>query len=139
MVELNFLNILSFLLIFFIGLPHGSFDGAIASLGGYKTKIQFIKFLLYYLILFFLVILFWIYFPILSLLIFLLMTIAHFGLCDWTHFKIEHHKFAVSFTYGMTVIFGIIFLMKTNLFKYLNTSQTKIFIIFKIFFMHLTQ
>ena len=117
MIELTTLNIISFVLIFFIGLPHGSFDGAVASLVGFKTKIQFIKFLSYYLILFLFVILFWLYFPITSLIIFLVMTIAHFGLCDWSNFKIEKFKYIISFTYGSTIIFGIIFFNESQAFK----------------------
>ena len=54
--DLTILNIISFFLIFFIGLPHGSFDGAVASLVGFRNRFQFIQFIFYYLILFFLVI-----------------------------------------------------------------------------------
>ena len=118
--ELTLYNIVAFLLIFFIGLPHGSFDGAVASLVGFRNRFQFAQFLLYYILLFILVIFFWIYFPIISLTIFLIMTIFHFGLCDWTNFGITKHKYSVSFTYGMTIIFGIIFLMKINLSRFLN-------------------
>ena len=130
MIELTTLNFVSFVLIFFIGLPHGSFDGAVASLVGFKTKNQFIRFLLYYLILFFFVILFWFYFPITSLLIFLIMTIAHFGLCDWSNFKITKYKYSISFTYGMTVIFGIIFFNEYESFKifeYLTNNNIYVF------------
>ena len=101
LADLTNLNIISFLLIFFIGLPHGSFDGAVASLVGFSNRIQFLKFIFYYLILFFLVILFWLYFPIIALTIFILMTIVHFGLCDWTNFKINKYKYSISFTYGI--------------------------------------
>ncbi len=117
MQDLSILNIISFFLIFFIGLPHGSFDGAVASLVGFKTKFEFLKFIFYYLILFFIVIIFWIYFPIVALLVFLLMTISHFGLCDWSFLKIKNHKFIISFTYGMTVIFGIIYFNESESFK----------------------
>ena len=57
LADLTILNIISFLLIFFIG-PHGSFDGAVASLVGFSNRVQFFQFLFYYLFLFFLVILF---------------------------------------------------------------------------------
>tara|TARA_A100001011_G_scaffold400732_1_gene518079 strand:- start:10191 stop:11006 length:816 start_codon:yes stop_codon:yes gene_type:complete len=135
MIDLTTLNIVSFLLIFFIGLPHGSFDGAVASLVGFKTKNQFIKFLLYYLILFLFVILFWIYFPIVALSIFLLMTIAHFGLCDWSNFKISKYKLSISFTYGMTVIFGIIFFNENQSFKIFEyLTNDKIYYLQKYFF-----
>ena len=133
--DLTILNLISFLLIFFIGLPHGSFDGAIASLVGFNKRIQFLQFLFYYLALFFLVILFWLYFPITGLTIFIIMTIVHFGLCDWTNFKINKYKYSVSFTYGMTIIFGIIFFNENQsflIFEYLTND--KIYLIQKYFF-----
>ena len=133
--DLTILNIISFLLIFFIGLPHGSFDGAIASLVGFSNRIQFLQFIFFYLILFFLVILFWLYFPIIALTIFIIMTIAHFGLCDWTNFKINKYKYSISFTYGMTIIFGIIFFNEDQsflIFEYLTNNN--IYSIQKYFF-----
>ncbi len=135
LADLTILNIISFLLIFFIGLPHGSFDGAVASLVGFSDRIQFLKFIFYYLILFFLVILFWLQFPIVALSIFIIMTIIHFGLCDWTNFKINQHKYSVSLTYGMTIIFGIIFFNENQsilIFEYLTNE--KIYIFQKYFF-----
>ena len=135
MTELTTLNIISFFLIFFIGLPHGSFDGAVASLVGFKTKIKFIQFLTYYLALFFFVILFWFFFPIISLVIFLLMTIAHFGLCDWSNLKIDKYKYSISFTYGMTIIFGIIFFNENESFKIFEyLTNKKIYILQYYFF-----
>ena len=133
--DLTILNIISFLLIFFIGLPHGSFDGAVAVLVGFNKKIQFLKFLFYYIVLFLLVILFWIYFPIVGLTIFIMMTIVHFGLCDWTNFRINKYKYFVSFTYGMTIIFGIIFFNENQsfmIFEYLTND--KIYFFQKYFF-----
>ena len=126
LADLSILNIISFLLIFFIGLPHGSFDGAVASLVGFRNRIQFLLFIFYYLVLFFLVILFWLHFPIISLIIFIIMTIIHFGLCDWTNYKINKHKYSVSFTYGMTIIFGIIFFNENQsflMFEYLTNDN----------------
>ena len=126
MIELSTNNIISFFLIFFIGLPHGSFDGAIASLVGFKTKTEFAKFVIYYLLLFSFVILFWFYFPIIALLIFIIMTIAHFGLCDWSNYNIKKYKYSVSFVYGMTVIFGIIFFneeQSLKIFQYLTNDK----------------
>ncbi len=133
--DLTILNIISFLLIFFIGLPHGSFDGAVASLVGFNNRIQFLQFLFYYLALFFIVIIFWLYFPILALFIFIMMTIAHFGLCDWTNFRINKYKYSVSFTYGMTIIFGIIFFNENQsflIFEYLTNN--KIYLLQKYFY-----
>ena len=130
MAEITTLNLISFFLIFFIGLPHGSFDGAIASLVGFKTRLGFIKFLIYYLLLFLSVICFWIYFPIIALIIFLSMTIFHFGLCDWAFYKINNNKFIISFTHGMVVIFGIIFFNEEESFKifeYLTNNKINLF------------
>ncbi|MDC3089597.1 Brp/Blh family beta-carotene 15,15'-dioxygenase [bacterium] len=124
--DLTILNIISFLLIFFIGLPHGSFDGAIASLVGFSNRIKFLQFIFYYLFLFFVVILFWLYFPIIALIIFITMTITHFGICDWTNFKLNKYKYSVSLTYGMTVIFGIIFFNENQsflIFEYLTNDN----------------
>ena len=133
--DLTILNIISFFLIFFIGLPHGSFDGAVAVLVGFNKRIQFIQFLFYYIALFLLVILFWLYFPIFALTIFIIMTIIHFGLCDWTNFGINKYKYSVSFTYGMTIIFGIIYFNENQsflIFEYLTND--KIYLIQKYFF-----
>ena len=130
MPELTTLNIVSFLLIFFIGLPHGSFDGAVASLVGFKTKMQFINFLIYYVALSLFVIFFWLYFPIISLLVFLFMTIIHFGLCDWSNLETSKYKFSVASTYGMTIIFGIIFFNETQsfiIFEYLTNNKIYFF------------
>ncbi len=134
MVELTTYNIISFLLIFFIGLPHGSFDGAIASLVGYRSKAQFSKFLFFYLLLSFFVIIFWIFFPIISLFIFLIMTVIHFGLCDWSNFKISQHKYPITLTYGMTVIFGIIFFNESQSFKIFEYLTNDKIYYFKPFF-----
>ncbi len=126
MSDLTTLNIISFFLIFFIGLPHGSFDGAVAALVGFKTRYEFVKFLTYYLVLFFCVIVFWLNFPIFSLIIFLIMTIAHFGLCDWSFYRIDHSKIPVSLTHGMTVIFGIIYFNEDKsflIFQYLTNNS----------------
>ncbi len=135
LADLTTSNIISFLLIFFIGLPHGSFDGAVASLIGFRNRIQFLQFIFYYLVLFFLVIIFWLYFPIIALTIFIIMTITHFGLCDWANYKINQYKYSVSFTYGMTIIFGIIFFNENQsflIFEYLTNDR--IYLIQKFFF-----
>ena len=126
LADLTILNIISFLLIFFIGIPHGSFDGAVASLVGFKNRFQFLQFLFYYILLFFLVIMFWFFFPITSLIIFISLTIAHFGLCDWSNFEINKYKYSISFTYGMTIIFGIIFFNENQsllIFEYLTNEN----------------
>ena len=66
----------------FIGLPHGSLDGAIASYLGYRNFYQFSKFLLFYTLASAVVIFLWNLFPVLSLTVFLVISIFHFGSCD---------------------------------------------------------
>ena len=130
MIDLTYLNIISFFLIFFIGLPHGSFDGAVASLIGFKTKYQFTKFVIYYLILFCFVVIFWVNFPIVSLIIFLLMTIVHFGLCDWSFYNVNKNKIPITLAHGMSVIFGIIYFNEEEAFKifeYLTNNNIYLF------------
>ena len=63
------------------------------------------------------------------------MTITHFGLCDWTNFKIEKHKYTVSFTYGMTIIFGIVFFNENESFKIFEyLTNEKIYYFQKYFY-----
>ena len=45
------------------------------------------------------------------------MTVVHFGLCDWSFYKILNHKLIVSLTHGMVVIFGIIYFNEKESFK----------------------
>ena len=107
--ELSNLNIISFLLIFFIGLPHGSFDGAVASLVGFNTKIEFKNFIFYIFLFFssnfFLVINF-------QYCLFDIYYYDNISLLDYViglTSKSKKYKFSVSFAYAMTIIFGIIF------------------------------
>ena len=54
------------------------------------------------------------------------MTIAHFGLCDWTNLKINKYRYPITFTYGMTIIFGIIFFNENQsfeIFEYLTNDK----------------
>ena len=63
------------------------------------------------------------------------MTIAHFGLCDWSNFKIDKYKYSISFTYGMTIIFGIIFFNENESFKIFEyLTNKKIYILQYYFF-----
>ena len=123
MLGLTILNIISFYLIFSLAW---FIWWSVASLVGFNNRIQFLKFIFFYLFLFLLVILFWLYFPIISLTIFIIMTVIHFGLCDWTNFKINKYKYSVSFTHGMTIIFGIIFFNEDQsflIFEYLTNDN----------------
>ena len=41
MYELSIISLIALCLVSFIGVPHGSFDGAVAALLGYESKKQF--------------------------------------------------------------------------------------------------
>ena len=109
MYELSLLSIIALCMVSFIGVPHGSFDGAVAALLGFQTKKQFIFFVFWYTIISLAVIIFWIYFTIIALLLFLLMSIIHFGLCDWSFLGVGRLKWLITLTHGMNIIFGVIF------------------------------
>ena len=83
MEELSFLSLSALFMVSFIGIPHGSFDGAVAMLMGYSDRRKFSLFIFGYLGISALVIIFWMYFPIVGLILFILMSVFHFGLCDW--------------------------------------------------------
>ena len=109
MYELSILSLVALCLVSFIGVPHGSFDGAVAALLGYQSKKKFLIFVLCYTVISIAVIFFWIQFPTLALFLFIVMSIIHFGLCDWSFLKIKKHKWVISLTHGINIIFGIIF------------------------------
>ena len=45
MYELSILSLIALCLVSFIGVPHGSFDGAVAALLGYQSKKRFLTFI----------------------------------------------------------------------------------------------
>ncbi len=83
-------------LVVFIGLPHGAFDAAISlsMLRSAKKIIRLAGILICYLLLAIIVVLVWYQLPEFSLLVFLIISVIHFGLADyaasptlikWTH------------------------------------------------------
>ena len=131
MYELSLISIIALCLVSFIGVPHGSFDGAVAALLGFQTKKKFLLFIIGYIFISAGVIVFWIFFPLVSLALFLVMSIVHFGLCDWSSLKVKDHKWSLSLTHGMNLVLGIIFFHtyeSFEIFKYLSNEN---FLIFK--------
>ena len=131
MYELTTLSIIALCLVSFIGVPHGSFDGAVAALLGFQSKKKFTLFIIGYILISIAVIIFWVFFPIISLSLFLLMSIVHFGLCDWSSLKIKDHKWPLTLTHGMNIVLGVIFFHtheSFEIFKYLSNEN---FLIFK--------
>ena len=131
MYELSTLSLIALCLVSFIGVPHGSFDGAVAALLGYQSKKRFATFIFGYLLISISVIIFWIYFPVLSLILFILMSIVHFGLCDWSSLNINEHKWLVTLTHGMNVVFGIIFFHTQESFEIFEFLSNVNFVFFK--------
>ena len=131
MYELSILSLIALCLVSFIGVPHGSFDGAVAALLGYQSKKKFFIFTFWYTVISIAVIFFWIQFPIIALLLFIMMSIVHFGLCDWSFLKIYQHKWLVTLTHGMNIIFGIIFFHTAESFQIFTFLSNQRFIYFE--------
>ena len=83
MVELDVISLVALFAVTVIGLPHGAMDAAVALALGYGSHAgRMAMFVLLYLILAAAVIGFWILAPVTALLLFLLISLAHFGLGD---------------------------------------------------------
>ncbi|MDA7569091.1 Brp/Blh family beta-carotene 15,15'-dioxygenase [Emcibacteraceae bacterium] len=106
---LDQLSIIALLMIVFIGLPHGALDGAIAMhLGAGMGIASVLQFLSLYLLCGVIVVLIWYNFSALSLLIFLIISMVHFGWCD-ANSKISSLFFIQIICHGGIVIFGIVY------------------------------
>ncbi len=131
MYELSIISLIALCLVSFIGVPHGSFDGAVAALLGYQSKKRFLTFTFWYTIISIAVIFFWIKFPLIALLLFIIMSIVHFGLCDWSFLKVNQFKWIITLTHGFNIIFGIIFFHTKESFQIFTFLSNDNFIIFE--------
>ena len=115
-------TLISLLMIILIGLPHGALDGAVSICLDIKNDFfsKFYFFLLYIGLAIFVTIL-WINFPQVSLILFLLISIFHFGLGDF-NWSDKKEKYILGFINGGLVIYGISI-----------TNPTQVDIIFKSF------
>ena len=59
------------------------------------------------------------------------MSVIHFGLCDWSFFKINQFKWIVALTHGINIVFGIIFFHTPESFKIFTFLSNKSFIYFE--------
>ena len=83
LTEIDTVNLLSLSLIFLIGLPHGSFDLAIVmGIVKHKTLPKITSFIFSYIGLGVIVIITWLLAPQFSLIVFLIISVIHFGLGD---------------------------------------------------------
>lgn len=126
-IQMSLTSIVSLAAIVFFGLPHGAFDGAVAlSLGFGKTPILMLAFVFLYLLIAVSVVFFWINFPEISLISFLIFSAFHFGMGDSQDSnKIDRAKQIL--THGGLVVVGISVFHhdETNMiFSYLTDGQT---------------
>ena len=81
--DLGFLNFIAISAIVFVGLPHGAMDGAVAyRLGWIKGFKKPTFFFCSYVLISVCVVLFWLQFPVISLIAFLGISMIHFGISD---------------------------------------------------------
>ena len=107
LLELGVLNLVGIFGIVMIGLPHGALDGAVAMhIGLVKKLSNLIKFMLGYIALAVFVVIVWIFFPTLSLIAFLGISLLHFGYGDTKNGE-GFTKFAEAVAHGGLVIVGI--------------------------------
>ena len=115
--NLGLFNLLALLLVSLIGLPHGAFDSAIAAHLGYIGRpLSLMRFLLFYTLITALVVALWLIFPIVSLIVFLLISTIHFGLGD-ARAERGWFKWVQVITHGLTVVAGISQLHKSEVDK----------------------
>jgi len=110
--SLNWWDYIAIFSIIFIGIPHGALDGAISITLGYTKKLRLqLYFILTYILVSCLVITLWYFLPVITLILFLLTSIFHFGCGDlnWNKSKIY---LIGGYVHGGLIVFGIIFLNK---------------------------
>ena len=104
---LGLINLLALAAVVIIGLPHGAFDGAIAADLGYTGRPLFLmRFILLYVLITLSVVILWLVFPIISLILFLLISAIHFGLGD-SHAERGWFRWVQIAAHGGIVVFGI--------------------------------
>ena len=80
---LDWLDYISLFFIIFMGIPHGALDGAISvTLGFTKSFYLQVRFIITYLLVATLVVVLWYFLPVFSLILFLTVSIFHFGCGD---------------------------------------------------------
>ena len=106
----DLLDYLSLILIFVFGVPHGAFDASIAlTLGYYENLKSKLFFIFLYILLASAVAITWYLFPTFVLIIFLFISILHFGLGD-TNWSKSFKCLLSVYINGGIIIFGISFI-----------------------------
>ena len=110
--SLNWWDYIAIFSIIFIGIPHGALDGAISITLGYTKKLKLqLYFILIYILVSCLVITLWYFLPVITLILFLLTSIFHFGCGDLNWNKSKFYLIG-GYVHGGLIVLGIIFLNK---------------------------
>ena len=114
LVLLDMASVIALLFVVLIGLPHGAFDGAIANhLGAGRSLAEAAKFITSYCAAAGLVIAIWIMFPAVTLTLFLIISMVHFGRGDASAQSRPVIMMQV-LLHGGLPIFGIIYFQQTS-------------------------
>jgi len=114
LVLLDMASVIALLFVILIGLPHGAFDGAIANhLGAGRSFASATKFITSYCAAAGLVIAIWIMFPAVTLTLFLMISMIHFGRGDAAA-KSEPVFMMQVLLHGGLPIFGIIYFQQSS-------------------------
>ena len=114
LVLLDMASVIALLFVVLIGLPHGAFDGAIANhLGAGRSLAEAAKFITSYCAAAGLVIAIWIMFPAVTLTLFLIISMVHFGRGDASAKSAPVFMMQV-LLHGGLPIFGIIYFQQTS-------------------------
>ena len=129
MANLGLENLLALLAVVVIGLPHGAFDGAIANQLGFRKQPYFLmRFLLLYIMMAVAVVFFWLAFPTVSLILFLLISTLHFGFGD-ARAKGGWFRWVQVIAHGAVVVVGISQFHKLEvdkIFSFLSGHETSL-------------
>ncbi len=123
---LDWLDYISLFFIIFMGIPHGALDGAISvTLGFTKSFYLQVRFIITYLFVGSLIVVLWYFLPVFSLILFLILSIFHFG-CGDLNWKNNTLYYICGYAHGGVVVLGIIFFNKdevNHLFSILSGNQ----------------
>ena len=129
LMSVDVLNLIGLLAVVFIGLPHGAMDGALAiHLGWMNRPIKAATFLLAYVGLAALVVGMWLIVPTVGFLVFLAISLFHFGRGDIVP-RAKEHQLAEVLMRGGLVLAGISILHRSevdSIFEVLVGSDTEL-------------
>ena len=109
---LDWLDYISLFFIIFMGIPHGALDGAISvTLGFTKSFYLQVRFIITYLFVGTLIVVLWYFLPVFSLILFLILSIFHFG-CGDLNWKNNTLYYICGYVHGGLLVLGIIFFNK---------------------------